>query len=422
MGETLKVWSEGRELELSRDRVWLFDRSRYLLGQTCPQKRHLSYHWGGRGLESAYRSEDLSLGSAVHWGLERMLTTEVTDVKQIAEIGAEAARAQFLEDAAAGIAMQDDERFGEELPEVARLLAEEQAALAYALVWTFGRRHLASLLERYEVVAVEPEVAWLVGWTDEQFKTDEGTNELGDFVTLENIPIVMMSRPDAVLRSRDDGKLWTVSWKTTKMFTGESVEKLECDLQGVTEGLAVRHWLGEPVAGTFYTYLVKGAKYFDKDTGVKRYTSPLVRPYCLWSGVGEPRYSGQYQRAKGWERQDVWKSLDMADWLAMLDAGLPGEEAEDYLAQAVAEPLPQPFVEARAVEWLTEALAGEQEWMREGVRAKHSGSCFNYTKRCAYYDICWRLETVEGELARGRKRMRETANHAIEFGGEGGGE
>ena len=413
-------------IELSRDQIWWVDRSRYKLGLTCQRKRELSYHWQGQGVDSAYRSEDLALGSAVHAGLEQMLAwKDGGDEEQFAlggkplyESCANLARQTMLESAAAGMAYQDDEGFAQTLPEVAQMLAEEQAALVYALVWTFGKRHLASLLERYEVVAVEPEICWLVGWVgDSPIKIKE---EHEDFEVpfVDSTAIVMMSRPDAVLRSREDGRLWVVSWKTTKMFSGESVEKLECDLQGLTEAMAVQSAYQEPVGGTFYTYLVKGSKTFSKDDGVKRYGTPLVRPYSLlWTGVGEPRYSVDYERTKGWAKVNIWEQMEMAEWMAILDAW----EGSDPLAEAVAEPMPVPLNEKAAQRWLVEAVQNEGDWMKvvsgERVATKNTDSCFVFNKKCFAFDYCHRGVTVEERLASGRWIPR-VSNHAIEQGGE----
>lgn len=277
-------------IELDREQCVYTDRSRILTGQSCPMKRYLQYHVLGTGVESTYTSEDLLVGSATHAGLEVLLGAYLSDAKpetyegvDLVSVAAETAKAYMLSEAVKGVSIQDQDWQGETPPEVAQLLIEEQANLAYALVWTFGRRRLASLLERYEVVAVEPEICWLVGWTEPR------TTEVkirGVEIFTDPVAIVMMSRPDAILRSREDGKLWTVSWKTSKRFDQEYLEKLQIDVQGITEGLAVQAMYGEEVGGSFYGYFLKGDKQFDAEIGMKRYTSPLIRPYSNWAGIG----------------------------------------------------------------------------------------------------------------------------------------
>ena len=419
MSNTVLVHRIGAEpIELERSQCYFFDRSRMLTGQSCPTKRFYQYHWQGTGVESAFPSEDLELGSAVHAGLEEMLKNGVEDWPTSITHCANIAFKEMIKSGERGLSIQDNDRFGETSPEIAQLLIEEQANLAYALVWTFGKRRLASLLERYEVVAVEPEICWLVGelWNP----------------GCPLIHIVMMSRPDAILRSREDGKLWTVSWKTSKRFDQEYLEKLECDVQGITEGLAVQAMYGEGVGGSFYTYFLKSDKSFDADIGMKRYTSPLIRPYSNWAGIGEPQFKAAYEwindagekkrLGKGFSRVDIWKQQEMVEWLEILDSGMVQPEAgRDWLSEVVAEPLPQPFKADEAAKWITTTVQEEARWMDDSVlRAKHTGNCFTWGKRCTWFDICHRNDSVERQIASGRKRLRSVANHPAEFGGSDG--
>lgn len=414
MSDTLLVHRlDARPIELPRSQCHLFSRSQMLLGQTCPKKREFAYHWQDKGVESTLLSEDLALGTAVHAGLEELM--------QGSDYGAAADIAQqvMMEQYRLGLEMQAATITIDPQSETAQLLAEEQANLAYALVWTFGRRRLVSLLERFEVVEVEPEICWLVGelWNP------------GCFTTY----IVMMSRPDAILRSREDGRLWTVSWKTSKKFDGGYIERFESDVQSLTEGLAVHAKYGEVPAGTLYTYFLKGDKTFDAETGAKRYTSPLVRPYCNWTGVGEPQYRGAYKWfdemgtekrcGKGWERTDIWKSFEMPEWLELLDSGAIHPEANrDWLGEAVVEPEPRPFNPEYAERWRQKAVQQESDWIAilqgDRIATQDETGCHTYNRKCTYYGVCWRGETIEDQIASGYKRLRQESNHPAEFGEE----
>lgn len=422
------VYRIGAEpIELDRSQCFVTDRSRILTGQACPKKREYQYHWNGTGVESAYPSEDLELGSAVHAGLEDMLAESGGDFSYPIERSAEIAYGAMIESGKKGLSIQDNDLFGETAPEIAQLLIEEQANLAYALVWTFGRRRLASLLERYEVVAVEPEICWLVGtvsdWNEKPF-------DATCLWTPDEKYIVMMSRPDAILRSREDGKLWTVSWKTSKRFDQEYLEKLECDVQGITEGLAVQAMYGEEVGGSFYGYFIKGDKKFESEIGMKRYTSSLIRPYSNWAGIGEPQFKATYEwindegekkrLGKGWGRVDIWKQQEMSSWLEMLDGGgVQPEAGRDWLSEVVAEPLPQPFKASEAQQWIATTLQEETRWMDGTVlRAKHTGNCHSWGRKCTFWRTCWEGTSIESEIANGRKRLRSVGNHPAEFGGE----
>lgn len=409
-------------IELTRDQCHVFDRSRMMTGQACDQKRFLQYHWQGTGVESTYSSEDLELGSSVHAGLELMLLNEINNQSISIEGCAKVAQHYMLESGKKGLSIQDNDLFGETAPEIAQLLIEEQANLAYALVWTFGRRRLASLLERYEVVAVEPEICWLVGKGGGRWHMDGYDGE--------DKYIVMMSRPDAVLRSREDGKLWTVSWKTSKRFDQEYLEKLQIDVQGITEGLAVQAMYGEEVGGSFYGYFLKGDKQFDAEVGMKRYTSPLIRPYSNWAGIGEPQFKAAYEWfnevgekkrcGKGWGRVDIWKQQELLNWLEMLDSGSVQPEANrDWLGEVVAEPMPQPFQSEEAQLWLATTVQEETRWMdTELLRTKNTGNCHSWGRKCQFWRTCWEGVSIEMEIANGRKRLRSVGNHPAEFGGE----
>lgn len=432
MPDSLLVYRLGADpIELPRSQCHLFSRSQMLLGQTCPKKREFAYHWQGKGVESTLLSEDLALGTAVHAGLEEMLKNHIESWPNSIIHCAKVAQREMLNKFADGLEVAGESPFGV-APDVATLLAEEQANLAYALVWTFGRRRLASLLERFEVMEVEPEICWLVGRTEDEWFNCSGNGDAWQELR-EGKNIVMMSRPDAILRSRSDGRLWTVSWKTAKRFDGSYVERFESDVQSLTEGLAVQAKYGEAPAGTLYTYFLKGDKTFDAETGAKRYTSPLVRPYCQWSGVGEPQYRGAYKWfdemgtekrcGKGWERVDIWKSFEMSEWLELLDSGAVHPEANrDWLGEAVVEPEPRPFNPEYAERWRRKAVQQEGDWIQilqgDRMATQDETGCHVYNRKCTYYGVCWRGETIEDQIASGYKRLRQESNHPAEFGEE----
>lgn len=433
-------------IELPRSQCHLFSRSQMLLGQTCPKKREFAYHWQGKGVESTLLSEDLALGTAVHAGLEWLLIeakeyriNDGNDAEAFAGVSAEhsadKAHMAMMDSYERGLEMQQATIAIDPQSETAQLLAEEQANLAYALVWTFGRRRLASLLERYEVVEVEPEICWLVGWEKNELAVMLDDETMRDRTLIK--AIVMMSRPDAILRSREDGRLWTVSWKTAKRFDGGYVERFESDVQSLTEGLAVQAKYGEEPAGTLYTYFLKGDKTFDPETGAKRYTSPLVRPYCNWTGVGEPQYRGAYKWfdemgtekrcGKGWERVDIWKSFEMPEWLELLDSGAVHPEANrDWLGEAVVEPEPRPFNPEYAERWRQKAVQQEGDWIAilqgDRMATQDETGCHVYNRKCTFYGVCWRGETIEDQIASGYKRLRQESNHPAEFGEDSDGE
>ena len=419
MTDIVTVWDSGEQHQLLRDRCHFTDRSRINLGQTCPAKRWIQYHAGpeGRGLVPAREGEDLVLGRAVHAGMEILLAgpSEGEPLESVIETAAEVAASQFRFESEAGLEMQDSQELWDILPEVAQTLRVEQSWLAYSLVWAWGKRKLAKLLEEYEVLAIEPEINWPLG------QLDNGKT------------VVMMSRPDAVLRRIVDDTLWTVSWKTAKRFDQTTLAKLECDTQTLTEGLAVQYWTGKPCRGTYYGYLVKGDKQADEELGAKRYASSLIRPYhrdaAQFGGnltdfrAAYKWFDGTANRTlgKGWSRVNIWDWIEPLAWLEALEAGeVQPEAGRDWLGESVVEPMPQRFDPVSARRWAHDAWNAEGWWAdvtKFDRHARHHQSCHNYSKQCTAFGVCWRGESIEDRLLSGRWKVRE-ANHGDEFGGE----
>jgi len=418
MIETIQMWENGKQRQLPRDQCHFTDRSRINLGQTCPAKRWIQYHAGpeGRGLVPAREGEDLVLGRAVHVGMEALLAGPYAEsYDEFIERAAQLAANYFRHQSEAGLEMQDSQELWDILPEVAQTLRLEQGWLAYALVWAWGKRKLAKLLEEYEVLAIEPEINWPLG----QFE--------------DGRTVVMMSRPDAVLRRIVDDSLWTVSWKTAKRFDQTTLAKLECDTQTLTEGLAVQHWTGKPCRGTYYGYLIKGDKQADEDLGAKRYANSLIRPYhrdVAQFGGNLTDFRAAYKwfdgtanktLGKGWSRVNIWDWIEPLAWLEALERGEIQPEAQrDWLGESVVEPMPQRFDPWSASAWKDQALRSEEEWAEcPGLRMldRHHASCHNFNRQCTAFGICWRGESIEDRLLSGRWKVRE-ANHGDEFGGE----
>lgn len=435
---TIPVYAlNGEFLELDREKCWVSDRSRINLGKVCPRKRYLSYHSGplGKGVEAARQGEDLALGTAVHWGLERLLLSDLSE-PDLVRMGAEAALLQFRELAREGIDVQGDDFIWQVAPEAAQLLVDEQAAIAQGLVYAFGARQLEPLIAQYEVVSLEEEINWLL--------TESSQDETSRFG-------VFMSRPDAILRHRANGKLYVVSYKTAKKFEDDTIGRLECDPQRFTEGLAVQARYGEEIAGVLYFYLLKGNKWKDKDLGYKRYTSWLVRPWVNeQSAIGglqpsnfameyewfSPEDGKTHRLGKGWRRCDVWRELDdgMAQWLEWLDQGLVQPEmGRDWLRELVVDPVPVAWDAGQAERWLRGTRMSETQWIEKAEMSRdmnspemidiafplYEHSCFNFKRPCGMLPICWRGETVEQAIASGRMKIR-SFNHPQEAGEEGG--
>lgn len=419
MSEQVQVWREGELIALPKDQVVLTDRSRILARQACPQKRYYGYECGpsGMGVTGTVSSEYLVLGSAVHAGLEYLLkalqvfqTKEVTlefDWNGLFIAAASEAKADYYKRAAEGIYFAKTHNLPDEIK---NRLIDEQANLAYGLVWSYAVRHAADLCAQYEIVAVEPEMPWLMDtWKDGRY-------------------LVMMSRPDAILRDKGNGGLWTVSWKTAQKFTADHVAKLESDLQTLTEGMAVKHMFGQSSSGTYYGYFVKGGKGTDKELGIPRYDSSLVRPWrsggLLSVGAEQPEFfkysydwydNGQLRKlGRDWKRCEIWNHVGMQEWLDWLNQGWIQQEAgRDWIGEVVGNPTLQMFSEPAAEQMIEAVSLGEYRHLTSSVRERHTERCFDWGTPCWAFGLCWRGETVEDRLMSGMW-MPRTPNHEME--------
>ena len=441
MAETVKVMTlEGEELELRREDCTFIDRSRIAeTGYDCSYKRWLQYEWGGQGIERVKQNEDAVLGIAAHQGLEGMLSLAYAErwglasltpeyVWELSWAAGETARGAFLDEAQGGLVMQWDEAFEEIMPETAGRLVEEQAVLAQALVVAFGLRHLAGFYQQYELVATEPEILWLLGRDPAKGKW-----------------FVMMSRPDAVVRDRITRKLFVVSYKTTQKIDELTHLKMEVDPQGLTEMMAVKAWLREPVEGVIYYFFQKGKKEFDKEWQAKRFGSPLIRPWRslqLMGPMSPAQFAARYEwwdqdpaggwhkhtLGKYWKRVEAYREPGLEQWLEWLHQGLvqPGMGI-DWLQQAVADPMPVLRSESEQEQWRRTTLRAEIKRLSDIEQVSHllltpedaferrTTACFDWQHTCPWFEICHRGETVGEGLANGRLRPR-TPNHPAELG------
>mgnify|MGYP003578973594 CR=1 FL=1 len=242
-----------KALEIPRSKVIWTDRSRII--EICARKRFLGYDYEGTGFVPTARNEDLLIGAAVHEGIDLLFQGGSLE-KALA-----VTEKCYLEGKPWG---------GWLLPEQQEALTQDGLHLSKALVYAFHTIYLPQYLDQYEVVEVEEEINWLVR-------------------EIDGLALVCMSRPDAILRDKRDGKLWHVSHKTTKRFDDIALQGLDVDVQRFAEGLAIKAKYGEDIEGTFYNYFIKGDRRRDDVLGVDRYITGLIRPYIQrMAGGGQP--------------------------------------------------------------------------------------------------------------------------------------
>jgi hypothetical protein len=220
------------------------DRSRIQDYQRCPRLRYLSYHQNGMGLTSIRTPLPLSVGGSIHEGLAVLLREFIGDapMPKLAE-----ARMR-LENAAVTTALNDFAQYALDPPDAERTqnvvpdfddyLKVEQASLVEALVRSYSRRRLRPLLEQFEVLEVEREGQWQLG------DYEVGRSQVGPINYSDRGELWFMSRPDALLRERQSGELYLLSYKTTGSWDARKARDAEHDMQGLSEGVEVERRLG----------------------------------------------------------------------------------------------------------------------------------------------------------------------------------
>lgn len=412
------VWSDGQSYDKSYDDIYLLtDRSRIVTRASCERKRFYSYHWSGRGVQSTRESEDLIIGKAVHLAMESAWELDAPEAAQIAWDYVMETPPSWNE---GGLVRM--------LGDTAQTaLHHEIAMLSYGLVWAWISQVKRDWMDEYELLEIEPEIAWKMG------------------EDLDGKWVVMMSRPDAVLRQRAGGGLVAVSYKTSKTFGDREISHLLTDTQKLTEGWAVTSKYGEQCHGVQYAYFIKGKQYGDPGMGgVKRYTSPLVRPYKNLSmgAIGSPspdhfrlayettnEFGKKVRLGSNWDRVNIWEHVEPRTWMEWLDGCMV--EGPDAIEGAIATPRSLGWNPRHAERWLKGALAEEIHYKSrlDGVKTEEnlddlipltsasSTSCWNFNRPCQYMTVCWQDESIESRIAKGYWQLR-TPNHKEEFENE----
>ena len=268
--DLIKIYCIGEDpIEVPRSRIIWTDRSR--MDEQCPRERYLKYNYNGTGLISSARKEALLIGGSVHEGIDLLFQGGIL------EKALTVAEDHYLEGRPWGDWL---------LPEQKEILTGDGLHLVKALVYAFYTCCLPHYREQYETVGVEEEINWLV-------------RKIGP------IHLVCMSRPDAILRHRESGRLWHVSHKTAKRFDEITLSKLDVDVQRFAEGLAVWAKYGSPVEGTLYNYLIKGDRRRDDLTNLDRYTTGLIRPYVFRQGPGGVLTPEMIRFPYEWDELDI---------------------------------------------------------------------------------------------------------------------
>lgn len=242
------------------------DRSRIADAEKCPRLRYWRFEHGGQGIEQPGQWLDPLIGTAVHNGVESLLSGETVDVA--------VTRAILTIDEAQGAGPILIFRLGLDSEADIR----EGKLLAEALIRGWAMVRLPRLLAEFDVISVEREMK-----KDFEFQSHT---------------VRLLVRSDIVMRRKADGSIFIRNLKTASRVDDKWRLKWAKDMSTFSEALAVEEALGEPVAGTIMEGFIKGSREaWPKGSGDYHWSSPLIRP---WKQDGEPpmtedRWAAKYK-------------------------------------------------------------------------------------------------------------------------------
>lgn len=354
----------------------LTDRSRWELGvQECQTKRYWQYHYDKLGLVPLGTAIELWTGLLVHAALANLLvcckgSSQPTQAQQ---------RQAWKLAATEALA---------EPPACSEFTKKEQLWLAESLYWGFVRTQLPYLLEHYEVVAVEQEIE------------------------LELEPdMLLMTRPDLVVRRRSDGRLVLVDFKTTKSVTDAFIKEFSTSPQMAGYTLAAEKFFGEPIEEYMIWALIKGGRdKFSKKGGLETAESRQYSPLC-YAKFQEPNPPLSPETA--WDLRGYWYDKSPA-WEVVFSQQEPSESPSECWIRLLDKSLvleqfaiigPYPRQEYTGQSFLENLKGEEHRWKNKlGMitsldPAEHmqqvvqhigqSYQCWTYGSRCTYYELCF---------------------------------
>ena len=368
--------------------VWRVDRSRVATGHRCEQERYWQYYGGetGFGLVPVAQSLPLATGSLVHAIIGDQLHGSVrTDPKPLITERLERYRAHALK---TGFISDDPDEEGPSK----EWIVTEQSYLAAGIGLTFHKHILPDLLDRFEIIAVEPDIALNLG-------------ELTDDLTLTHD-----TKPDFIARRKSDKAI--VSWdlKTESNIDKGYADKWRMSVQMGVQCAGAAAYTGEPCNEYYILAIQKGmrSREYNPETqgydGPKRQNSLFCYGYQFDSGLGPvqfaPKYKFKDESGKSRNLPKVWVKTPI--WEMPLNGDTIADRMADYLARVEGKYNPfDSFLEVGAYRvpevmvkrYFDSLRISEWDWVidkAKGARLVPSFQCWNeWGKRCAYWDLCY---------------------------------
>lgn len=278
----------------------------------CPRLFWWNYEYKGSGLRGTKSPIPLAVGGAIHKGLESLLRGMEIEPSIQQAVG------EFRD------RLQKSPLILEPTEDV--LFAyTEQEKLIEALVRVFALRGLPKLKSEYEILEIEQEY---------------------DFKLSDNV--ILRSKADGLLRSKGNGQLYVLSFKTAKYYSSRHSSDGSHDVQGLSEAAAIEPIIGEEINGIQMLYLVKGdRKQTRPGSGHFIQNTLLLHP---WFNKGTERFAWSYKwtdsngaghtLGKDYQRVNIWEHMPLSDWLGRLDRLEIQPEAGDALESVLIQPPP----------------------------------------------------------------------------------
>ncbi len=226
----------------------------------CNMYGYLKYFHEGKGVELDRKTFELSVGSAVHVGCDALWQGK--DIEDAVCLAHE----EYAHDLA------ESDMFGDVEATAAKEIQSYQLDVIEAILRIWAKRRLPILLKEFEFV--QSETKTVVRMTD----------DLG-----------MLAKPDAILKSRFDGRYVNWSLKTAKKYSLDKHPSALIDTGGLTEAIIAANAVGgndlKKISGTAMEYLVVG-EVADKE-------NVIFHPGVIgWRKLNEN--NGQYEYAWRW--------------------------------------------------------------------------------------------------------------------------
>ncbi len=426
------------------------DRSRYIQRTSnCPRRWYLGYEAYGTGITPGGSYIPLATGGFAHNITEKTLL-EVQAHSTIKDQTFRNIIGDVLNDyhTAVGESGFMDVEGYEEVEHI----VYEQCALVEGLLWCWYDFVLPGFIDEYEIIAVEQEYEYIMRCTCGL----ETVGTVEDHHGRSCNGVVLMTRPDIIAASKDNGK-----YVYTEIKTGAQLDPKDYDnnIQFAFGAVAVERVLDKKVEQSYVHGMIKGSRKGKYDPATKKYsgdkreTSPLcyayVRPSVppLIAQDIQPKYNwvgddGKNHRAgKAYTKTPVWKidfgSIPMSVSEYYTREIMKEKDAQDlvtvlgpfdYPAFLVKEAIQEIGADEQYYGTVLDTLDSVRDAYGEGSEQMQdalaetiprSWDCKKWSSTCPYTMICFRREGWDYPLEKyteGGQHLfnRRSPNHPIE--------